>query len=197
MGTFRQFLTVICPRYIRFHCFHMITWVNTKLGVCIDIVEIWFNLITWVISTHFHPTWYVHWYYGDGLRWFEIAIGYLSFIFEWVISPRHDKFIIVPHFYLALVSMISFVFIPLHTIVGRYYGFTLDVRLPYIRPSVCFSFLDDNLSKHQWVFTKLGMCIDIVKMWFGIANGQILAIPAAIPRRGNIQNQTSANQTNI
>ena len=23
------------------------------------------------------------------------------------------------------------------------------------------------------VFTKLGMCIDIVEIWFGIANGQI------------------------
>ena len=26
---------------------------------------------------------------------------------------------------------------------------------------------------HQWIFTKLGMCIDIVEIWFGIANGQI------------------------
>ena len=33
-----------------------------------------------------------------------------------------------------------------------------------------FWFLDDTLSKHQWSFTKLGMCIDIVKIWFGIAN---------------------------
>ena len=29
-------------------------------------------------------------------------------------------------------------------------------------PSIHFSFPDDNLSKHQWIFTKLGMCIDIV-----------------------------------
>ena len=35
-----------------------------------------------------------------------------------------------------------------------------------------FSFLDDNF-KHQWIFTKLGMYNDIVKIWFGIANGQI------------------------
>ena len=34
-----------------------------------------------------------------------------------------------------------------------------------------FSFLNDNLSKHQWIFTKLGMYIDIVEIWFGIANG--------------------------
>ena len=38
-----------------------------------------------------------------------------------------------------------------------------------------FSFQDDNLSKHQWIFTKLGMCIDIVEIWFGIANVQILS----------------------
>ena len=36
-----------------------------------------------------------------------------------------------------------------------------------------FSFPDDNLSKHQWIFTKLGTCIDIVENWLGIANGQI------------------------
>ena len=36
-----------------------------------------------------------------------------------------------------------------------------------------FLFLDNNLSKHQWIFTKLGMCIDILEIWFGIANGQI------------------------
>ena len=36
-----------------------------------------------------------------------------------------------------------------------------------------FSFPDDNLSKPQWIFTKLGMCIDIVEVCFGIANGQI------------------------
>ena len=41
------------------------------------------------------------------------------------------------------------------------------------RPSVRFSFPDDNLSKHQWIFIKLGLCIDIVETWFGIANGQI------------------------
>ena len=39
--------------------------------------------------------------------------------------------------------------------------------------SVRISFPDDNLSKHQWIFTKLGMCIYIVEIWFGIANEQI------------------------
>ena len=43
-----------------------------------------------------------------------------------------------------------------------------------VRLSVHISFPDDNLSKHQWIFTKFGICIDIVEIWFGIAiNGQI------------------------
>ena len=29
-----------------------------------------------------------------------------------------------------------------------------------------FSFLDDKFSKYQWIFKKLGVCIDIVEIWF-------------------------------
>ena len=36
----------------------------------------------------------------------------------------------------------------------------------------------DNFSKYQWIFTKLGMCIDIMEIWFGIAYGQITSILA-------------------
>ena len=61
--------------------------------------------------------------------------------------------------------------------MAGYNGFTLDVhvsdRQSIIRHSVRFSLPDDNLSKHQWIFTKLGMCIDVVEIRFGIANGQI------------------------
>ena len=39
-----------------------------------------------------------------------------------------------------------------------------------------FSFPGDNLSKYQWIFTKLGLCIDIIVIWLGIANGQIWSI---------------------
>ena len=71
----------------------------------------------------------------------------------------------------------SLVFISRHTIMAGYYGFTLDVRVcvhrSVVRPSVRILFPDDNLSKHQWIFTKLGVCIDIVETWFEIANGQI------------------------
>ena len=72
-------------------------------------------------------------------------------------------------------------FITCHMKVAGYYGFTLDfsvsvcptVRCMYVCPSIHISFPDDSLSKNQWSFTKLGMCVDIVEIWFGIANGQI------------------------
>ena len=44
------------------------------------------------------------------------------------------------------------------------------------RDTPIFPFPDVNLSKHEWIFTKPGMCIDIVEIWFGIANGQISSI---------------------
>ena len=57
-----------------------------------------------------------------------------------------------------------------------------------LHPSVCFSFMDDNLSKHQWIFIKLGVCMDIVEIWFGIADGQISSIFDAVicPRHAHI-----------
>ena len=68
------------------------------------------------------------------------------------------------------------VFISRHTIVAGYYGFTLDIhvsiRQPSVHPSV-FRFRMITWVKHQWIFTKLGLCIDIVEIWFGIFNGQI------------------------
>ena len=57
-----------------------------------------------------------------------------------------------------------------------YFFFVVHVSVHplYIRPPV-FSFLDNNLSKCQWTFTKLGKCTDIVDIWFEITNGQILS----------------------
>ena len=57
--------------------------------------------------------------------------------------------------------------------VSRWSTVCPSVRRTSVRPSVHFSFPDDNLSKHKWIFTKLGMCIDIVEIWFGIANGHL------------------------
>ena len=39
----------------------------------------------------------------------------------------------------------------------------------------CSPFLVDNYSKSQWIVTKLGMYINIVKIWFGIANWQFVS----------------------
>ena len=39
-----------------------------------------------------------------------------------------------------------------------------------------FSFPDDSLSRCQSIFSKFGMCIDIMEIWFGIASGQISSI---------------------
>ena len=38
-----------------------------------------------------------------------------------------------------------------------------------VHPSICISFLDDNLSKHQWIMTQLGISVDIMEIWFWIA----------------------------
>ena len=63
-----------------------------------------------------------------------------------------------------------FFFVPCHTIVVGY-AFTLvvcvSVHLSYVCPSV-FSFPDNNLSKFQWIFAKLGMCLAIVEIWLGL-----------------------------
>ena len=38
-------------------------------------------------------------------------------------------------------------------------------------PATCLHFhLYDNISKYQWNFTKFGMCIDIMEIWFEIAH---------------------------
>ena len=98
--------------------------------------------------------------------WFGIANGRF---FDIYLPPHSNGWVLSFH-----------IFITRNMIVVGYYGFTLYIRVS-VHPSVShtsvyFSFPDDNLSKHQWIFTKLGMCIDIVEIWFGIANGQILSI---------------------
>ena len=53
----------------------------------------------------------------------------------------------------------------------------LPVRLSYINSSVRPYFPFRTItSKYQWICTKLGMCTDIVEIWFGSANGQMLSI---------------------
>ena len=54
--------------------------------------------------------------------------------------------------------------------VGKFCQFLTEL-------SVCltsiFPFLDNYLRKYQWIFAKLGMHIDEIEIWFGIANRKI------------------------
>ena len=63
--------------------------------------------------------------------------------------------------------------------VSRWSSVRLSVG-PFVHPSYShpsvFLFQDDNLSKCQCIFTKFGLCIDIVDIWFRISNGQISSI---------------------
>ena len=52
--------------------------------------------------------------------------------------------------------------------MGKFRQFLIEFSA---RDASVFSFPDDNLSKCQWIFTKLGVCIGIVETWFGIADG--------------------------
>ena len=43
--------------------------------------------------------------------------------------------------------------------MGKFHQFLTELSA---RGMPIFSFPDENLTKHQWIFTKLSMCIDIV-----------------------------------
>ena len=58
-------------------------------------------------------------------------------------------------------------------LIGKFHQFLTELSA---RNTSLFSFPDDNFSKYQCIFTKLGVPIDIVKTWFGIADGKISSI---------------------
>ena len=55
--------------------------------------------------------------------------------------------------------------------MGKFHQFLTESSTHHMS---IFLFLDDNLSKCQWSFTKLGMYIYVVEILFRIANGKIL-----------------------
>ena len=63
--------------------------------------------------------------------------------------------------------------------MAGHYGFMLEVHVSIpasyvLRPTVfCVWMITWVTSCQQWIFTKFGLCFDIVEIWFGIANGQI------------------------
>ena len=90
----------------------------------------------------------------------KMVLETIVFTLKVLITTSADEFI-----YLFI-----YLFIPSHMIVAGCYGFTLVTRVSIRLPPI-FSFPDDNLSKCLRNFTKLGLYIDIVEIWFGNVNG--------------------------
>ena len=84
-----------------------------------------------------------------------------------------------------------FFFIPRHMIVAGFYGFTLDVPVS-VHPSVVNSFVhilfpNDNLSEHQWIFTKLVCALILWRSGLGLVKGKFRQILTEIcPRHTHI-----------
>ena len=86
----------------------------------------------------------------------------------------------------AADDSLIFVFVLLCPTTGAgYNGFLLAVPVSVHLAYVCSSVVDTYghpyfpfwmMSKYQWIFTKLDMCIDIVEISFGIANGRISSV---------------------
>ena len=55
-------------------------------------------------------------------------------------------------------------------LMGKFYQI---LKALSARDMPIFSFPDNNLTKCQGIFTKLGTCIDMKGIRFGVANGQI------------------------
>ena len=83
--------------------------------------------------------------YRDSELWTPRTAIYWIFTVEYFVGKKH-------------------LIIPRHMMVAGYCGWS---------SLFVFSFSDDNLCECQWIFTKLGVCNDIVEIWFQIANGQI------------------------
>ena len=54
--------------------------------------------------------------------------------------------------------------------MGKFHQILTELSAP---DTLIFLFPDDDLSKYQGILTKLGACIDMKEILFGIANGQI------------------------
>ena len=123
-----------------------------KLGVCIDIMKICFGIVNRQISSTFDS-------YLPAIR---------------------------PHFHFRMITLVNIIgFSPnlvcamilrrsgLELLMGKFCQFVTEISASN---TFVFSFMDNNFSKCQWIFTKLGMCINIVKICIGIANGWSLSI---------------------
>ena len=82
-------------------------------------------------------------------------------------------YIIILLFLVITCIIIIIIIIPYHTSMCPSIRMSVhqSICLLYVCLSISIAFPDDNLSKYELIFTKLGMCIDIVEIWFRIANG--------------------------
>ena len=125
-------------------------WIFTKLGVCIDIVEICFGIADGQILS---------------------ILTELSAHDTSVFSFLDDNF--SKHQWIFTKFGMCIHIVDICFGIAKFLPFLTE--LSACNTSI-FYFQDNNLSKSQWIFTKFDMCIDIVKICFGIAHWQILSI---------------------
>ena len=124
----------------------------------------------------FHQTWYVHWYCGD-LGWDCWWANFINFWQSYLpMTQLYFHFLTVnlvinrflPNLVCALILWSS----ALGLLLGKFHQFLTVICLQ----NISIYFLENNLSKFLWIFTKFDMCIDSVEIWFGIAHWQIASI---------------------
>ena len=149
----------MCPSVIRPSIFSFpddnlskCQWIFTKLNVSIDIVEIWFGVVDEQISSIFDS---------------YLSAICLYFHFQMITLVNTSEF--SPNLVCALILWRP----GLGLLMSEFRQFLTELSARHMS---VFAFLDDNFSKCQWIFPKLGICINIMEICFGIANGQILPI---------------------
>ena len=161
----------IVSRYILYHevrlsvSIHIISWgdcINTDLENSLNV----FARIVLTLALIF----YTLPLYNGRVLWFHVrrlsrtSLCPSVFRFRMITWVNIDGF--SPNLVCALILWRS----GLGLLMGKFRQILTE--LP-VQDTPIFLFTDDNLSKRQWIFTKLGMCIDIVEIWIWIANGQI------------------------
>ena len=123
----------------------------------------------------FHFLYYTPPYDSGGVLWYHVGCPCVRpFVVRTSVRPyfcfRTITWVIVygfsPNSVCALILWRS----GLGLLMGKFYQFLTELSA---RDTSVFSFPDDNLSKYQWIFTKLGVRTDIVETWFGIADRKI------------------------
>ena len=115
------------------------SWFFTKLGVCIHVVEIKFGIVNGQILSIFDKSY--------------LPTICPSFNFWMITLVSVNGFF--PNLVCALILWRS----DLGLLMGKFRQFLTELSARYMS---VFSFLDDNFSKCQWIFTRLGICIALI-----------------------------------